>query len=694
MPGGYTGKILRVDLSTGKVTSEDTSKYKDFLGGTGLGYKILWDEVKPGTKAWDPENRIIFGVGPLTGSGSPLSGRVSITSLWPVHINELPGTGHMGGHWGAELKFAGWDSLIVQGKAAKPVWIYIKDDKVEIRDAKNLWGNGIFRATEEICNEVGSDTQVAAIGQAGENLVRLSCVLCNRSHSAGGVGSILGSKNLKAIAIKGSGSVAIAADKKAWKDLTYEYLSLLGANSGGVVPRTPQPWAEYYGNTRWTARKGLYWGAANPPIETGECSADDLNRIGYRTHKGVLDHGEGVGEQHLVRMGGCYSCPIRCHAYTEMPALETKYGVSRYQGNTCVGNSFGSAFFNLPSASEIRMEASQLGSALADDYGLWNDYGQWPRDFVYLYRNSFLKARLPAAEYNSIPWQKLESGDPSFLQDLFRRITFKEGELGKTFAEGPARVAKKWPELAAWHQTYESSCWKDDHAKHHANESGGQIGALLNMLYNRDVQCHTHNSFQGSGLPLSLMKEISAELFGAPDAFDANNDIKPMNKSKAVFVKMSIIYLELHNSLTACNYTLPTWASPRKDRKYRGDVEMEAKVLSAVTGEKISRADIEKTGLRILTMFRALTALYANEKNMRVNHDKMNDWVFNYPASAKPFTPGVAKMDKADIELGKDLLYAELGWDKATGMPTKATLDSLGLGYVADTLAKAGLLPA
>ncbi len=121
---------------------------------------------------------------------------------------------------------------------------------------------------------------------------------------------------------------------------------------------------------------------------------------------------------------------------------------------------------------------------------------------------------------------------------------------------------------------------------------------------------------------------------------------------------------------------------------------MEAKVLSAVTGEKISRADIEKTGLRILTMFRALTALYANEKNMRVNHDKMNDWVFNYPASAKPFTPGVAKMDKADIELGKDLLYAELGWDKATGMPTKATLDSLGLGYVADTLAKAGLLPA
>ncbi|MBI4786837.1 MAG: aldehyde ferredoxin oxidoreductase [Chloroflexi bacterium] len=691
MPGGYTGKILRVDLSTGKITSEDTAKYKDFLGGTGLGYKILWDEVKPGTAAWAPENRIIFGVGPLTGSGAPLSGRVSITSLWPVHINELPGTGHMGGHWGAELKFAGWDSLIVQGKADKPVWIYINDDKVEIRDAKHLWGNGIFRANEEISNEVGPDVQVAAIGQAGENLVRLSCVLCNRSHSAGGVGSVLGSKNLKAIGVKGTGTVAVAMDKKAWKDLTYEFLSLLGANNQGVVPRTPQPWAEYYGNTRWVARKGLYWGAAEPPVETGECSAADLNRIGYRTQKGILDHGEGVGEKYLVRMGGCYSCPIRCHAYTAMPQLETKYGVSRYQGNTCTGNSFGSSFFNLPSGSELRMEASQLGSALADDYGLWSDYGQWPRDFVYAYRNSIIKAKIPAAEYNSIPWQKLEAGDPSFLQDLFRRVAFKEGELGKLFAEGPARVAQKWTELGAWHQEYASSSWKDDHAKHH---EGGQVGALLNMLYNRDVQCHTHSNFQGSGLPIALAKEIAAELFGSKDALDASSAITPMNKGKAVFAKMSIVTLELHNSLTACNWTLPLWASPRKDRKYRGDVELESKVLAAVTGEKISRADLDKIGLRIFTLFRALTALYMNEKDMRNNHDKMNDWVFNYPKDAKPFTPGVNKMDKADIELAKDMFYAEVGWDKATGMPTKATLDMLGLGYVADTLGKAGLLPA
>ncbi len=105
--GGWTGKIVRVDLSTGAITKEDTTKYKPYLGGTGLGYKVLWDEVPPGTKAWDPANRIIFGGGPLTGTGTPLSARVSVTSLWPMQPQELPGTGHMGGHWGPELKYAG-----------------------------------------------------------------------------------------------------------------------------------------------------------------------------------------------------------------------------------------------------------------------------------------------------------------------------------------------------------------------------------------------------------------------------------------------------------------------------------------------------------------------------------------------------------------------------------------------------------
>ena len=250
--GGWTGKVLRVDLTTGIITKEDTAKYKPYLGGTGLAYKVLWDEVPPGTKAWDPENRIIFGIGPLTGTGDPLSASVSVTSLWPMHTEDLPATGHMGGHWGPELKYAGYDSLIIQGKAAAPVWIYIKDDVVEIRDAGRMWGNGIYRATSDIMNIMGSDAHVAAIGQCGENLVRGSNVMCDRSHSAGGCGSVMGSKNLKAIGVIGTGSVKLEASKVDWKDLVHYQHTILGANSGGVVPNTFQSWQPdgLYGGTR------------------------------------------------------------------------------------------------------------------------------------------------------------------------------------------------------------------------------------------------------------------------------------------------------------------------------------------------------------------------------------------------------------------------------------------------------------
>src|SRR5512140_445117 len=433
--GGWTGKVLRVDLTTGIITKEDTTKYKPYLGGTGLAYKVLWDEVPPGTKAWDPANRIIFGVGPLTGTGAPLSARVSVTALWPMHPEELPATGHMGGHWGPELKYAGYDSLIIQGKAAAPVWIYIKDDVVEIRDAGRMWGNGIYRATSDIMNIMGSDAHVAAIGQCGENLVRGSNVMCDRSHSAGGVGSVMGSKNLKAIGVIGTGAVTLAASKTDWKELVHYQHTLLGANSGGVVPNTFQSWQPdgYYGGTRWTAAKGLYWGAATPPVETGDCTADDLNSIGLRTFKGYADFGPGVGDKHTVKIGGCHACPIRCHIATDVPALE-QYGASRYQVNTCTGNSSGSSFSTgIASRSEANITCSQLGVSLGDDYGWWTDYGLAGADFKFCATaltqarwegligvgpdaianagKSIYQVRMDPAEYAKVPWSKFTGTD-------------------------------------------------------------------------------------------------------------------------------------------------------------------------------------------------------------------------------------------------------------------------------------------
>ncbi len=165
--GGWTGKTLRVNLSSRRLTTEDTiARYKDVLGGTGIGYRVLWDEVPAGTASFDPANKFIVAVGPLTGTGTPCGGRTSVTTIFPTVVpNDLVGSGHMGGHFGAELKHAGWDAIIVEGVSDEPVYLSIVDDKVEIRDASHLWGNGIYHATSSICQEMGPETQVAAIGQ-------------------------------------------------------------------------------------------------------------------------------------------------------------------------------------------------------------------------------------------------------------------------------------------------------------------------------------------------------------------------------------------------------------------------------------------------------------------------------------------------------------------------------------------------
>ncbi|MEW6661418.1 MAG: aldehyde ferredoxin oxidoreductase [Bacillota bacterium] len=694
---GWSGKILRVDLSTGRIWTENTlEKYKDYLGATGIGYKVMWDEVPVGVKAFDPENRIIFGGGPLIGSGSPCGGRVAITSLFPTSYPvELIGSGHMGGHWGAELKFAGWDAVIIQGKAANPVWLSIMDDKVEIRDARQLWGSGIYRATAEICAEMGAEAQVAAIGQAGENLVRMACVMTGNSHSAGGIGGVMGSKNLKAIGVRGTGSVKIKADKKEWKELVNYVLSLAGSNNQWVVPSTPQPWAEFHAsNSRWTARKGLFWGAANPPVETGTCDPRDMNSIGYRCQKAVFDLGP-IAEQFTVRMDGCHSCPIRCHMQISVPTAE-KYGVSRYAANTCIGWWGRGVIKTYPDGARgmTALEGAVVGKHMTDDYGVWCNYGQINRDFQYAYEKGILKKVLSEKEYKSIPFDLYEKGSPEFIKDFVRRIAFREGEFGYALGEGSARVAERWG-FEEDYYGYSYNIWnrKLGYPKHHSTENGGQVGALINSQYNRDAQCHSHVNFYACGLPLEIQKRLAADVFGSGDAIDAYRNYTPMNVYKAKFAKWSLIRKELHDSLPLCNWMFPWIVSPLKERGYKGDTTIEAKLYSAVTGDKKSEAELDLVAERIFNLHRALTIRGMGTKDMRKEHDLVPDWAYDYPKDAKPFTAGHDKMDREDMQKAFDMFYKECGWDVATGAPTKETYQKLGLGFVADELGKLGLLP-
>ncbi len=210
--GGWAGKVLHVDLSTGRIWPEDTvEKYKDDLGGTGIGYQVMWDEVPAGTKPYDPDNRMIFAVGPLAGTGAPCNGRMAITTLWlTCWPRPLVATGHMGGQFAAKLKYAGYDAIVIKGRADRPVWLSIVDKEVKIQDARHLWGKGIRWTTEAISQVMGPEAVVAAIGQAGENRVPMSVVMNSYSHSAGGLGAVMGSKNLKAVVVQGTESPPIS----------------------------------------------------------------------------------------------------------------------------------------------------------------------------------------------------------------------------------------------------------------------------------------------------------------------------------------------------------------------------------------------------------------------------------------------------------------------------------------------------
>jgi len=603
----------------------------------------------------------------------------------------------MGGQFAAELKYAGYDGILIEGKADHPVWLSIVDKQVQIKDARSLWGQGIRRTTVEINQQLGPEASVAAIGQAGENLVPMSVVINSFSHSAGGVGAVMGSKNLKAIGVHGTGSVYIAGNKVEWEKLIKLHLSILGANNQHVVPNAPQPWAEYYNaSSRWRASRGRRWEASSPTIETGTCNPHDLNRIAYRTNNAAFYLGDGAWK-YTVRGNGCTGCPIRCHTMIKVPRAAEKYGIPEVGQNTCGGLNFGRAFFKtFPDGlrGETAIEACMVGMYMSDDYGIWCNYSQLQRDFQKLYYEGIIKSKLEEKEFKSYSWDKYEKGDPSFLFELLPRMALKEGELGTALGLGTGALLERWSlSEEDWKKDHELNYWKLGHPKHHASEEVGQCGVIINTQYNRDPQCHSHVNFTRNGLPLEIQKRLAAEIWGTPDAVDTVRAYTSMNMGKARMAKWSLLRKELHDSLSLCNWMGPWVASPLKERGYRGDDSIESMLYSLATGDKKSRHELDQVAERIFLLHRALTIRDMGTKEMRTQHDTIPEWVFKDASGKTPFTKGTIHMDKDDIEAAMDMFYEVMGWDKKTGVPTAATYQKLGLGKVAEELSKKGLLP-
>lgn len=218
-------------------------------------------------------------------------------------------------------------------------------------------------------------------------------------------------------------------------------------------------------------------------------------------------------------------------------------------------------------------------------------------------------------------------------------------------------------------------------------------------MYNRDCMIHHMTNVINSGSPYELYKRVIEEDFGFGEgAVDKPKHYTPMNRNKAKLAKFSFIGKQWHDSATLCNWMYPMILSPDKNRNYAGDLELDAKYMTAVTGDNWTREDVDTASERISNMLRVMTAIsfsiHENSKNLREDHDTIPAWLFDKEPDFKAFEEGTTKLDREDMEIAKTMFYEEMGWDVKTGIPTRETLERLGLGYMADDLEKRGLLPA
>jgi aldehyde:ferredoxin oxidoreductase len=308
---GYAGAILRVDLTAETIRKESLpeSLVKNYIGGRGFVAKLLYDEIAPNIEPYDPENILIAATGPLTGHFLPAGGKTHFGTKSPATGGYADS--NMGGHFGPQLKYAGYDVLMITGKARHPSYICISDDSVEIRPVSEYWGLGSITVEKKLKTDLGDDYQIITIGPAGENRIRYACISHDFGRQAGrtGVGAVMGSKNLKAIAVKGTGSLSVADLDKAYAKGKEAYAKVRA--KPGFEGWTPEGTA---GITNWTNEVGVF------PTRNFQTSfSDHYEKI----------NGKAVLERLKITDKGCFGCPTPCGKYGH---TQTALGSAQVEG--------------------------------------------------------------------------------------------------------------------------------------------------------------------------------------------------------------------------------------------------------------------------------------------------------------------------------------------------------------------------
>jgi len=658
---GYAGKILKVDLSSQSTITLPTSDYADrFLGGRGIAAKLYWDEVPPNINAFEPQNVLVFVTGPLAGFKGLSGSRWQVCGKAPAMIPEHFSYANLGGRWGAQLKFAGYDAVVVRGKSDKPVYIFVQNGVAEIRDASALWGKSTIETREILKRDLGSTVAVVACGPAGENLVSYATLLAdNDASGSSGFGAVMGSKKLKAIAVRGNGKV-VAANPDKLGELT-KYARKL---SNKYIPRNI--------TSGFAELKAAGGQADNIPQDIAELHFEVLP--GQRVKRDLCFGCIGNGERIIVE--------------------------SR-DGKTSGKSYCASALFYINRAVRYHGELNEVpfyAARLCDAYGI--DSLSIMTIIMWLSRCS--RAGILNDENTGMPLSRLGSWE--YIEALVKNISLRQG-FGDTLAQGMEKAASivgggaaelitDYKSKAGHHLTFCPRMFPA-HGLLYATEPRQPIHQLHEMATTLFAWLSWVGNADGAYLSNDVFRRIAMQFWGSDLAADFST-----YEGKALAATRIQDRAYAKESLILCDFAWPLLHTFSND--HVGDPTVESRILSAVTGVDIDEPGLNKIGERIFNLQRAILI---REGHSGRHDDRIPEAFYTMPLKGDEVNPNctvpgnngeiISKkgsvVDRNDFERMKDEYYGLRGWDVATGLQTGAKLRELDLHEVAHDLAQAGL---
>ncbi len=613
--GGYTGKMVRVNLSDNRVSEEATDEElcRKYIGGAGFVSHYLWKELDARVDPLGADNKLIFTCGPLTGVPFPGNGRNCIGAKSPLTGGVAKS--EVGEFWGAELKRAGIDAIIVEGKAEKPVYIWAQDGKVSIKDAQSLWGLNTKETCQKIFSELGDNLiRVASIGPAGESLVKYACVMNGLFDAAGrgGVGAVMGSKNLKAIAVRGHNAPKVV-DAKPTKEIV--------------------KWLK----TNWELMRGFWEVGTGLPMDGFEA----IGNLPVRNFRdGLFPEVKKIDAPAVmntigIKMDACYACPVRCKKVVKLDKpykVDPEYGGPEYETLASLGSNCG--IDDLPAIAK--------GNELCNAYSLDTiSTGEVIAFAMECYENGLLTTK----DTGGI---ELRFGNGQAMLQLIEMIARRQG-FGDLLAEGVARAAQ---EIGNGAEKFAIAVKGLEAGMHEPRAKPGLgIGFMVNP-HGADHCFNLHDQVYSTQDSWAV-KEVEA--LGLSGPFP----VEDVGEKKVRLFQHRQRVMAICDSLVVCQF-------------FPYHLTQLAGLLNAVTGQTVNVEELQQVADRIITTLRLFNIregfTAADDKLPQRFYEPKTDGVL----SDKPLDP--VKMEEA-----KRCYYSLMGWDRESGVPKPETLKELGI---------------